>query len=95
MAFVFLQLLDEDVRLGGIAAAEDGALFFAEHADLVPLLAAAAEIHAVAVVDQREDAAADRHARRARVTGRLPRRAVDPDLLGLLDVERLAALVDL
>ena len=83
-----------DVRLGGVAAPEDGALRFAEHADLVPILAAAPEIHAVAVVDQREDAAADRHPRRARVAGLLPRRAVKPDLLRLLDVERLAALVD-
>src|SRR5664280_400845 len=51
--------------------------------------------YAVALVDQREDAAADRHPRRARVPGRLPRRAVQPDLLRLLHVERLAALVDL
>ena len=58
-AFVLLELLDEHVRLGGVAAAEDGALLFAEQSDLVPLLAAAPEVHAVALVDQREDAAAD------------------------------------
>ena len=50
---------------------------------------------AVAVVDQREDAAADRHPRRARVPGPLPGLTVNPDLLGLLDVERLVALDDL
>ena len=44
---------------GGVAAAEDGTLAFTEHTDLVALLAAAAEIHAVALVDQREDAAGD------------------------------------
>ena len=94
-AFVLLELLDQDVRLGGVAAAENGALRFAEHADLVALLAAAPEIAAVALVDQREDAARHRHPRRARMPGFFPRRAVEPDLLRLLDVERLAALIDL
>ena len=64
-----------------------------DEADLVLALVAAAEIGAVAIVDQREDAAADRDARLARVAGRLPGLAVGADLLGLLDVERLAGLV--
>src|SRR4029078_626963 len=42
-----------------------------------------------------EDAAGDRHPRRARVPRLLPRRAIKPDLLSLLHVERLATLVDL
>jgi len=71
-AFVLLELLDEDVRLGGVAAAEDGALAAAEKADLVALLAAAPEIHPVAIVGEREDAAADRHPRRTRVPGLFP-----------------------
>ena len=58
-------------------------------------LAAAPEVHAVAFVDQREDAAGDRHPRHARVLGLLPCRAVEPDLLRLLHVERPSALVDL
>ena len=92
---VLSELLDKNVRLGGVAAAENGALLFAEQSDLVPLLAPAAEIHAVAVVHQREDAAAHRHPRRTRVSGRRPCRTIKPDLLRLLHMERLAALVDL
>ena len=91
---VRLQLLDEHVGLGGIAAAEDGALFGLDEAEMV-LAVAAAEIGAVAVVDQREDAAADRDARRRVMAGFLPGGAVGADLLGLLDVEGLAALVEL
>ncbi len=58
---VFLQLFDEHVRLRGIAAAEHGAPVVTEEADRVRALAVAAEIGAVAIVHQREDAAADRH----------------------------------
>src|SRR6476661_6340055 len=91
--FVFLELLDERVRLGGIAPAKNGAGVVAEEADLVVVLVAVPEIGAVAVVDQRKDAAADRHPRLARMTSRLPRLAEDPDLLRLLNVERTSALV--
>ena len=90
--FVFLELLDQDIRLGGVTAAEDGARVVAEKSDLVRVLVAAPEIGAVAVVHQREDAAADRHPRLARVSGLFPRRAERPDLLGLLDMKRLFAL---
>jgi hypothetical protein len=41
--FVLLELRDENVRLGGVAAAENGARVCVEKTDLVPLLAAAAE----------------------------------------------------
>ena len=51
----------------------------AEHTHLVALLAAASEIHAVALVDQREDAAGDRHPRGARVPG-----LILPEKIGLL-----------
>ena len=57
--FVFRELLDEDVRLGGIAAAKNGSRVVAKEADGVIVLAAAAEIGAVAVVDQCKDAAVD------------------------------------
>src|SRR5699024_4531184 len=63
--------------------------------DLVVLLLPAAEVGAVAIVDQREDAAADRDARITRMAGGSPCVAEGLDLLGLLDVQRLAALVEL
>src|SRR4051812_39717178 len=74
---------------------ENGALVAAEEADLILALVAAPEIGAVPVVHQREDAAAHRHPRRARVPGLLPCRAKNPDLLRLLDMKWAAALVDL
>ena len=62
--FVLTQLLHQDVWLGGIGAAEDGAPLRLDVAEMI-LAFAAAEIGAVAVIDQREDAAADRDARLA------------------------------
>ena len=47
--FIFRQLLDESVRLGRIAAAEDGSRVVAEEADGVVVLVAAPEIGTVAV----------------------------------------------
>ena len=69
---VLPELFDQDVRLGGIAAAEDGAGLLVDEADLVGFLAPSAEIGAVAIIDEREDAAADGDARFARVTGLFP-----------------------
>ena len=46
-----------------------------------------AEVSAVAIVHDREDAAADRDARHARVSGVVPRFAIDTDLFGLLNVK--------
>src|ERR1700733_1350745 len=92
--FVLLELFDQRIRLGRIAAAKNGAFVAAEIADGIALLVAASEIGAVAVVHEREDAAAHRDPRRARVTCRFPRLAEFPDLLRLLDVERPSALVD-
>ena len=93
-ALVALQLLDQLVGLGREALAEDGAFLFAQHTDLV-LALVVVEIHPVLIAHQREDRARHRDARRARMPGRFPRLAIKPDLFGLLDVERLTALVDL
>ena len=92
--FVLRELFDQDVWLGGIAAAKNRSGVVAEEADGILVLIAAPEIGAVAVVDERKDAAADRHPRFARMTGRLPRLAEYPDLLRLLDVEGASALVE-
>jgi hypothetical protein len=43
-------LLDENVRLGGIAATEDRACLLVDKADLVLLLSPAAEVGAIAIV---------------------------------------------
>jgi len=91
--FVFRELLDEDVRLGGVAAAKNGSGVVAEEADRVIVALAAPELGTIAVVHERKDAAAHRHPRLARMTGRLPRFAEYPDLLRLLDMERTSALV--
>src|SRR5271170_1107995 len=85
-SFVLGELLNENVRLGGVAAAKDGSCVVAEEADRVLVLVSAAEIGTVAIVHQRKDAAADRHPRLARMTGRLPRLAENADLLRLLYV---------
>jgi hypothetical protein len=77
------ELLDEHIGLRRVRTPEDRFGLRVEVADLVRLLAAAAEIRPVAVVDQREDAATDRYARLALVPGGFPRLAEQPDLLGL------------
>src|SRR5262245_33555053 len=86
--FVLRELLDKGVRLGGIAAAENRSRVVAEETDLVLALAAAPKIGTVAVINERKDAAADRHPRLACVPCLFPRRAECPDLLGLLNVKR-------
>src|SRR3569833_1221472 len=90
---ILLELLDQNVRLGCVAAAKDCARAGVDEADLVFTLALVTEIGAVAFVDQREDAAADRDSRFTHVTGFFPRGAVGPDLSGLLHMESLAGLV--
>jgi hypothetical protein len=47
----------------------------------------------IAIVDEREDAAADRNPRLARMAGLLPGSAVRPDLGGLLHMEGLTSFV--
>src|SRR5690606_17833541 len=74
------ELVDEDVGLGGVGAAEDRPGGVVDVADLVLALAAPAEVGAVAVVDDGHDRAADRHARLAVPAGLGPRLAVTLDL---------------
>src|SRR5574337_1056404 len=89
------QLPDESIRLRGVGPAEDGPRRLVDVADLVGLLLGAPEVGPVPIVDQGEDAAAYRDPRLSFVAGLRPSRAEGLDLLGLLDVERLAALVEL
>ncbi len=91
--FVRLELFDQCIRLGGVAAAEDRPRPLVDEPDLVLALAFMSEIGAIAIVDQREDAAADRNPWLARMAGLLPGGAVGADLGCLLDVESLAGLV--
>jgi hypothetical protein len=57
---VLLELFDQGIWLGGVAAAEDRSRVRVDESDLVVTVARAPEISAVAIVDQREDAAAGR-----------------------------------
>src|SRR4051812_12281444 len=91
--FIRPELLDQRIRLGCVAAAEDRPGPLVDESDLVLPVTLVSEIGAVAVVDQREDAAADRDPRLARMAGFLPGSTERPDLSGLLDVESLSGLV--
>ena len=91
--FVRLELFDQCIRLGGVAAAEDRPRPLVDEPDLVLALAFMSEIGAIAIVDQREDAAADRNPWLARMAGLLLGGAVGADLGRLLDVESFAGLV--
>jgi hypothetical protein len=53
------QLLDEDVGLGGVRAAEDRSRVRVDVADLIAIVRVPAEVGTVPVVDEREDAALD------------------------------------
>src|SRR6202035_1959874 len=90
---VLLELFDQGIRLGGVATAEDRARVRVDESDLVAAVARAPEISAVAIVDQRKDAAADRDARLALMAGLLPGGAVFADLRRLLHMEGLARFV--
>src|SRR6185369_12016838 len=74
-------------------AAEDGPRAGVDVADLVPVTSVAAEVRPVAVVDDREDAAADGHAWFTSVSGVLPSLAIGFNLPALLDVQWLAGLI--
>src|SRR5579863_2954639 len=84
---VFAELFDQGIGLGGVAAAEDGARIFVEETNRVLFAAAAAEVGAIAVVNQGEDAAADGYSWSARVARLFPRGAKGTNLRGLLNVE--------
>src|SRR5215813_10921715 len=65
--FVLFELCDKNVRLRGVATAENGALTAAKEANLILVLAILPEIGPVAVVGKRKDTATDRHSRHARM----------------------------
>src|SRR5258706_20710 len=81
--------LDEDVGLRGVRAAEDGPSVGVDVADLILVAGIVAEVFAVAVVDDREDAAADGHPWLTPVSCLLPGLTIGVDLLALLDVQQL------
>src|SRR2546430_15598418 len=81
------------MRLGCIAAAEDRPSPLVDESDLVIIFAPAPEIGEIAIVHQREDAAADRDPRLASMACLLPGSAVGPDLGGLLHMKGLACFV--
>src|SRR5436190_537312 len=84
---------DQHVGFGGVRTAEDGPRVRVDVADLVLVAGVATEVRPVAVVDEREDAAADRHAWLTPVSGVLPRLTIGVNLLALLYMERLAGLI--
>src|SRR5271169_2772760 len=90
--FVSGELFNEDIGLGGVAAAKNGPRVVAKQADRIVVLTFSSEITTIAVVDERKNAAAHRHTRLARMTGRLPCISKYADLLGLLDMKRTFAL---
>jgi len=91
---VFSKLFDQDIRLGCIATAEDRSCGFVKEAYFVLFLTAASEIATITVVDQCENTAANGDARSASMASLLPGGAEGANLRRLLDVERLAALVE-
>src|SRR5579863_73734 len=92
---VVSKLLNQHPRFGGIGPAEDRARGSVDVAGLVPVLPLSSEIGKITVVDQCEDAAANRNTRSTSVTSFLPGRAKGTNLGRLLDMERLAGFVKL
>jgi hypothetical protein len=92
-SLVAREFFDQHVRFSGVRAAEDGPRVRVDVADLVLVARVATEIRPVAVVDDCEDAAADRYAWLTPVSRVLPRLTIGFNLLALLYVERLAGLI--
>src|ERR1700753_2672294 len=92
-SLVRLELLDKYIRLGGVAASEDGAGGLIDGAGLVFLPTSTSEISAIPVVHEGEDASADRDTWLARVAGFFPRRAVGSDLGGFVPMGWLRRFV--
>lgn len=69
---VLLELLDQHIRLGGVGAAEDRLGLRVDEPDLVGVLVLAAEVRPVPVIDEGEDAPADRYSRLPLVASLLP-----------------------
>src|SRR6266550_3925251 len=87
------EFFHQHVGLRGVRAAEDGPRVRVDVPDLVLVPGVATKVRPVAVVDEREDAAADRHAWLTPVSGILPRLTIGVNLLALLYMERLAGLI--
>ena len=85
-------MLDEDVGFAGVGSAE-ASLATVDEPDLVLRLALVAEVRAVEVTDDGEDAAADRDTGLAGVPGFCPGLAKPLDLLGLQLMERHAGVL--
>ena len=72
-SFVFRELVNKNVRLGGVAAAENSSCIVAEESsDRVGAFFAIPEIGPIAIVHECKDAATDRDARLSRMTCRPP-----------------------
>jgi hypothetical protein len=82
---VFPKLLDENIWLGSVAAAEDRPCVFVKEPNFVFFLRASSEIATIAVIDQRKNTAANGNARTTRVTSFLTRLREGANLGGLLD----------
>src|SRR4051794_668455 len=82
---VLRELLDELVRCARVAPAEHRTRVLVQPADRVAAASVVPEVRPVALIDEREDASADRDAGLARVTCFFPGRVVRLDLLALLD----------
>src|SRR4029077_16669389 len=87
------EFFDQHVGFGGVRTAENSPGVRVDVPDLVLVAGVATEVRPVAVVDEREDAAADRHAWLTPVSGVLPRLTIGVNLLALLNVQRFASLI--
>lgn len=85
---VFPELLNQDIGLCSIRAAEDCPRRLVDVTVLVFPLISSPEIGSIPVVDQRKDTAADANARSARVPSFLPGGAESANASDLLNVER-------
>src|SRR5690606_1273006 len=91
--FVLFQFFNQNIRLICIGAAKYGTCVGLDISELVRALVIS-EIRPVAIIDQRENATADRYARLMNVPRLLPCSAKRMNLLRLLDVKRLSALIE-
>src|SRR5258706_13114357 len=92
-SLVTREFFDQHVWFRGVRAAEDGPRVRVDVADLVLVSGVATEVRPVAVVDEREDAAADRYAWLTPMSSVLPCLTIGLNLLALLYVQRLAGLI--
>jgi hypothetical protein len=88
-------VLDENIWLSSVAAAEDCPCVFVKEPDLVIFfLRASSEIGTITVIEQRKNTTANGNARSTRVTSFLPCCAKGANLGSLLDVERLSGFIE-